>query len=135
MRLVQQPNLRSEDFPDFKSADALFKILNPFFVDLGQILDENIDFSQNIKSVTKSFSSKGIAVPVNFSWPFPKFQPVTLIVTQATKDGTPIAMAAAWSYNASSAIVSISKLVQIEEPSNLAIVNTSTYNFTVRVTV
>ncbi len=135
MRLNQQPLLRAEDFPDFKEANSLFNILNPFFADLSQIFDRNIAFSDNFNSVTKVFSQTGITLPLKFTWPFPKFQPQELTVIKAKIDAVPACFVCSWDYDASNSLVTISELMQVAVPSNLNINSTSKYEFTVRVII
>lgn len=135
MRLNQQPVLRGEDFPDFKEAGSLFNILNPFFADLAQIFDRNLQFTDNFYSVTKTFSQTGVTLPLRFSWPFPKFQPQELTVVKAKVDTVAACLACSWDYDASSGQVSISELMQVAVPSNIATNSTSKYEFTVRVII
>lgn len=135
MKLTQQPNLRAEDFQGWKEADSLFKILNPFFNDVGQILDHNIDFDTNFKAVTKSFNQTGITLPIKFVWPYPKFAPMDLRVIKAKVSKTPVIMLCAWDYNASTSEISISKMVQIVGTTTEAVSSTSVYDFTVRVSI
>lgn len=135
MRLNQQPLLRGEDFPDFKEAGSLFNILNPFFADLAQIFDRNIQFTDNFRAVTQTFSQTGVTLPLRFAWPYPKFSPVELLVVKAKVDNVAACLACSWDYDASSGQISISELMQVAVPSNIAISATSKYEFTVRVII
>ena len=135
MRLTQGLNLRAEDFPEFKEAESLFRALNPFFTDVGNIFDHNIDYTANIKSVTKDYVSTGVQLPIVFEWPFPKFAPAQLSVISARVNNTPSILLAAWEYNASTFEVSISKLFEVTAAGNAAPSNANRYAYIVRVTI
>lgn len=135
MKLAQQPTLRAEDFPDFKDAPRLFTILNPLINNIGQIFDQNIDYSTNVKSVTRSYSQTGVTLPLRFPWPFPKYTPLALSVIQARVNQVAQVLVAAWEYNASTSEVSVTQLIQVGVPNNQTVVSTSKYDFTIRVTI
>lgn len=135
MKLNNQPTLRAEDFPDFKEASKLFFILNPFINNVGQIFNQGIDYQTNFRSITQAYQSTGVTLPFVFSWPFPKFTPVSLDIVQAKVNNTPSILLAAWSFNASTSEVSITRLVEVTSAGIVSISTTSTYEFTVRVTI
>lgn len=135
MKLTQKPLFRAEDFPGWKDSQRLFNALNPFITNLNQILDNNIDYTSNIRSVTRYFSQTGITLPLTFSWPYNGFQPQSLDIVKAKVDGVAACLQAAWDFNASENSISISAVYQLGTTSNTAISETSVYEFTVRVTV
>lgn len=135
MKLSQQPTLRAEDFPDFEDAPRLFTILNPLINNIAQIFDQNIDYTTNVKAVTKTFSQTGVTLPLKFTWPFPKYTPASLAVIQAKINLTPRILVAAWEYNASNYEISVTQLIQVSVPNNEAISANSRYDFTIRVTI
>lgn len=136
MKLNQTTNLRVEDFPSEREwIGRLFTLLNPFVVAVGQILDLNIDFSTNIRSVTKAFDSSSLTVPITFAWPHSGYPPADLTVVKAMSDTTPTVMLAAWEYNASTEEVSITSLYEVTAGTVAAITTGTRYRFTVRVTI
>lgn len=135
MKLTQNPNLRAEDFPKFESAEDLFKILNPFFVDINNVLDQNIDFSENIKSLTKNFVSKGVSLPIKFTWSYPKVTPNSVSIIKAKVDNSPACFVCSWDFDASNSNIVIYEIFQLSGTSIVPISNSSIYNLTIRVTV
>lgn len=136
MKLNQSVNLRVEDFPSEKDwISRLFVTLNPVLNAVNQVLDYNIDFATNIRSVTKAYDTSNLTLPIEFSWPFSAFTPVDLRITQAAVDLTEAVLLPAWSYDASTQVISITSLYHATT-AGLAEVSVGTrYQFTVRVTV
>lgn len=136
MRLREIPNLRLEDFPSQQSwIGRLFSTLNPFIASLNQVLSQNIDFTDNIKAVTKDYVQDQVFQAFSFTWPFKDNAPVELKVTKATKGATqvPTILCAAWSYNKNESLITVSKLIEItlgglEDP-------VGRYQYTIRVSV
>lgn len=135
MKINQVPNFRVEDFPSEQSwIGRMFIQLNPLIQSINQILDENIDFSTNIKAVTRDYSITTFQ-PFNFTWGFPGFTPVDLRVIQANKGSTqtPTILQAAWSYNSTTQLISVTRMVEITESAVAQL--SGSYQFKVRVTV
>ena len=135
MKLTQKPVFRVEDFPTLKEAQKLFSTLNPLITNLNQIFDNNIDFATNIRSVTKNFYQIGITLPTSFTWSHAGFTPQSLQIVKAKVDTIPCAMQAAWDFNASTSLITISAVYILGSSTNTAISATSVYEFTVRVTI
>ncbi len=137
MKLNQSFNLRNEDYPDQSAwIGRLFVVLNTFMTSIAQIFDQNIDFTTNIKSVSKDFDTTSPTYPITFQWPFTQAPPVELRVTVATKDNQAIVLLPAWSYNASTQAISISYLCECTSSGTISATSTGPrYKFTIRVTI
>ena len=136
MKLNQSTNLRVEDFPDQKEwVGRLFVILNAFMGSIEQIIDQNIDYTTNIKAVTKEYDSSSLTVPIKFSWPYPGFPPVELRIAKAMSGTTATVLMPAWEYNASTQEISITALYELSTTATTAIAVGTRYRFTVRVSV
>lgn len=136
MNLIQKPLLRLEDFPQEQQSwlSLLFSQLNPFFTSVFQIINQNIDYSTNIPSVTSaqsisSFQSFGI------KWTFTAYTPGFLTVSNAFNVTTqlPTILLAAWSYDPSKQVVTVSNMLEATAAGNVAL--TGKYTFNVRVSV
>jgi hypothetical protein len=135
MKLTQVPNLRIEDFPgEQKWIGKLFIQLNPFIQSLNQILTSNVDYSTNIRSVTREYSISSFQV-FSFLWNFPEVPPVSVQVIQATQGSarTPTILGLAWSFDNSTRLVTVSRMVEILASSVREL--SGEYQFTVRATV
>lgn len=136
MKINQTTNLRVEDYSDQGQwIGRLFTVLNAFFTEVQNILDQNVDYSTNIRSITREFDTTGLVVPINFSWPFTQAAPASLSIAKAMSGTTAIALIPAWDYNASTKTVSITALYQVVGGVLSAVTNGPRYRFTVRVTV
>lgn len=136
MKLNQTTNLRVEDYPDQAQwIGRLFSVLNPFIRSVQQIFDSNVDFTTNIRSISKSFDTTSLTFPINFAWPFTEVVPSSLEVLSATKGAGAIALVPAWTFDASKNQVSISYLTELSSGGVSAVTSGSRYKFTVRVTV
>lgn len=138
MRLNQNPNLRVEDFSSEQTwIGRLFIQLNPFIQSLNQIVNGNLDFLTNIKSVTRTFvlSFQGTFIPISFLWTFTDDNPNDLTIIRATKTSaqTPTILLPAWSYDIASNTITISRLTEVNASSVSAV--SGDYQFTVRVSV
>ncbi len=135
MKLNQLPNFRVEDFDSEKSwIGKFFTQLNPFVQSVNQVLDQNVDYATNIKSVTRSYTITQF-LPFSFQWPFKDQAPVDLRVTQASKGTqlTPTILLAAWEYDASQLLVSVTRMSEVNAASLSGL--TGRYVFTVRASV
>jgi hypothetical protein len=135
-KLNQPTNLRAEDYPSQTDwIGRLFAVLNPFIQSVQTVFDSNVDFSTNIRSVSKDYDLTQITFPLTFQWPYPQYKPNSLIVCSATKSTSATCLVPAWSYDASSSQVSIAYLTEISSSGVSAMVQGSRYKFTIRVTV
>lgn len=135
MKLTQLPNLRVEDFQSEQSwIGRLFIQLNPFVQAVNQLFDQNVDYTDNIKSVTKQYTVTTFQ-PVSFQWPFSDTAPVDLRIVQALKGTqlTPTILLPAWSFDSTDDQVTIEQLVEVTSSGVSAL--SGRYQFTVRVTV
>ncbi len=111
MRLNQNPNFRVEDFPSEQSwIGKLFVQLNPFIQAVNQLLNLNVDFSANIKSVSKEYAFSTFQ-PFSFLWPYTDLAPSDVRITKAVKgiQKTPTILLAAWSFDAATQQIRISQ--------------------------
>lgn len=134
-KLYQVPSLRVEDFPtENKWIDRLFIQLNPFFSSLSQVITQNVDFSNNIPAVTKSYSITSFS-SFSFKWTFSGYDPVDVRVISATKGSsqTPTILLCAWSYSKTTASITISRIAEVLNGS-VSDIN-GTYSFTIRATI
>lgn len=144
MKLTNIPNYRIEDFPSQQEwIGKLFIQENPFVQSLSQVLDQNIDYSTNIKSVTRSYDITTFQV-FSFTWAFPGFTPVDLRVVKALKGSTqtPTILQAAWAYNSTDQSIRVTRMIELTEYSDsngelhAAVIPLSgRFQFTLRVTV
>jgi hypothetical protein len=136
MNLVQQVILRIEDFPKDQQSwlGSLFTQLNPLFDSINKILNQNIDFSTNIPSVTQSYSIDSFQT-FSMKWNFPDQRPAFLSVGSAYNVATqsPTVLMAAWSYDPSSRLITVSNMLEATVGGNVAL--TGKYTFNVRVSV
>lgn len=135
MNLTQIPNLRVEDFPSEQSwIGKLFSQLNPFLQSLNQVLDSNIDFTTNIRAVTKDYSITQFQ-SFKLAWPFKSNPPVEVRVAKASQGASllPTVLFPAWSYNAGDATITIHQIYEMSKNGFAAA--SGQYTFTLRATV
>lgn len=135
MKLTQVPNLRVEDFPSEQEwIGRLFIQLNPFIQSLNQIFLNNIEFSNNIKSVTREYSISSFQ-EFSFQWPYKDAAPVDVRVVKGFKGSTltPTILLAAWDYSASTSQITISRMVEVNSTSVSEL--SGQYKFSIRATV
>jgi hypothetical protein len=136
-KLNQPTNLRTEDYPDQAAwISRLFAVINPFIRSVQTVFDSNIDFSTNIRSVTKDYDQTSFIFPIVFQWPYTEVKPVSLQVLAATNTTAPTCLIPAWSYDSSKSELSVNYLNEI---SSAGVVSALTqgvrYKFSIRVTV
>ncbi len=135
MKLTQIPNFRVEDFPTEQTwISKLFIQLNPFIQAVNQILNQGVDFSSNIRSVSKDYDITTFQ-PFSFAWPFTEATPVELNVVKSLKGTaqTPTILLAAWRYNATTAQIDVTRMVEVTDTGVATL--SGRYQFSVRVTV
>jgi hypothetical protein len=135
--LNQLPNFRVEDFESERSwIGRLFTQLNPFIQAVNQVFEKNIDFSTNIKSITKPYTLNVTQFQAfNFQWPYTDQVPADLKVTQALKGTqlTPTILLAAWSYDATQNLIQVTRMVEVTNSEVSAM--SGRYQFSIRVNV
>ncbi len=136
MNLTQKVTLRVEDFPDEQRGwlRSLFSQLNPLFSSIDQILNQNIDFSTNIPSVTQSYSIDSFQT-FSIKWAFTGYKPAFLSVSNSYNVATqsPTILLPAWSYDPGSSLITVSNMLEATTAGNVAL--TGKYTFNVRVSV
>lgn len=135
MKMSQVPNLRVEDFPTEKDwIGRLFIVLNAMIQNLNQILDQNIEFESNIRSLTRTYEITTFQ-PFRFTWLYPQNPPVSLSVIQASSGSqqTPTILMAAWEYDATQSLVSVTRMVELGATSVSEL--SGRYKFTIRASV
>lgn len=137
MKLDNVPNFRTEDYPTQQEwISRLFVSLNPFIQSVNQVLTNRVDYTTNIKSVTKDYSLNVVSFQeFSFIWPFKDATPVDLRVVRATKGATqtPTILFAAWSYDATKYSITVSNMVELSGTTLGAM--SGTYQYSIRVTV
>lgn len=135
MKVDQLPNLRAEDFPSEQSwIPKLFVMLNPFIQAVYQAFNNNVDYSTNIKSVTKEYSITTFQ-EFGFLWTFTDSTPNDVRIVKASK-GTqqdPCILLLAWEYDSSTKVVTITRIVEVLESSVGEL--SGSYKFMIRATV
>ena len=135
MKLNQLPNLRVEDFPSQQDwIGRLFTILNPFIQAVNQVFDQGIDFSTNIKAVTREYSINNFQ-SFSLSWPYSNQPPADLRVIKAQK-GTQLSaciLLPAWSYDSTRSLITVSSLVEVSTTGVASL--SGTYKFKIRASV
>ena len=130
-----EPSLRMEDYPKELAGgfSSLFRTLTPFFTSLTAAVNGSIDFVDNISAVTKSYDMTNVQFPVNIQWPFSGKSPVDLRITMASKANVATILIPAWSFDVSTNIISITKILEL--PGMSAPTVGTRYQFTVRATI
>lgn len=135
MKLNQLPNLRTEDFPsEQKWISKLFVQLNPFIQAVNQVINQNLNFGDNLKSVSQTYTITSFQA-FSIAWPYadenPKDVRITTALKGTQKDATILLLA--WKFNSTTRGVDISRIVEVLDSGIFSL--NGTYEFTVRVTV
>jgi hypothetical protein len=136
MKLVQLPNLRAEDFPSEQAwIGRLFVQLNPFIQTVNQVIDQNIDFATNIRSVTQEIQLPSGFQEFSVKWPFPNQKPKDFRITQATKttQKDPCILVCSWSFDSGTDVITCENILELTEDGVSEL--DGQYNFTVRATI
>lgn len=106
----------------------------PFISSLSQVIEGNIDFQANIRSVTRAYDITTFQA-FSFLWPFAGSTPADVRVLSAKKGTaqTPTILLAAWSYDQTTKSISISRLTEVGATSVAEL--SGRYQFTIRATV
>jgi hypothetical protein len=127
--------LRTEDFPGQQEwIPKLFNQLNPLIQSLGVVINGSIDFTSNIRSVTKDYTLTTFQ-EIKFQWPYKDYPPQDLRVTQAAKgtQQTPTILLPSWKYNAANAEITVTSLLEATSSGVGSL--SGRYQFTIRVSV
>lgn len=136
MKLNQVPNFRVEDYQSEQSwINRLFVNLNPFIQAVNQVLNGNVDFLTNIKSVTKDYDISNFQ-PFDFTWPYQDAVPNCVEVIKSKKGSslTPTILLAAWEYDATDLTINITRMLELTDTPSIAALS-GRYQFTIRATV
>lgn len=121
---------RMEDFPSQRDwIGKLFLPINTILTQVAAAMDAQVTLGENVPTFTKVISGNTLSLPQRFQF-VGSFTPTQMIIAQATKDGTPIAMAGAWSINGDA--ITVSKLYEITEDGNIPISAGSKYSIALR---
>ncbi len=121
---------RMEDFPSQRDwIGKLFLPINTILTQLASTMNAQVNFGDNIPTFTKVLSASSLTLPQTFQFAG-SFVPVQMIVAQATKDGTPIAMVGAWTISGDT--ITVNKLYEIAATGNIPVASGSKYNITLR---
>lgn len=135
MKLNQSPTFRVEDYPSESTwISKLFVNINPFISAVNQVFDQNVDFSTNIKSVTKDYQISTFQ-EFSFTWPFDKTTPADLRVIKSVKGSlqTPVILMASWEFDKNTNLITVTSMVEIGASSVSPL--SGTYSFTIRATI
>lgn len=135
MFIRNEPSLRMEDYPKELASGfaSLFRTLTPYFASLTSTINGSVDFTDNIAAVTKSYDMTNVQFPINIQWTFTGKSPVDLRVTKASAANVATILIPAWSFDVSTNIISITKL--LEAPAMALPAIGTRYQFTVRATI
>ena len=90
-------SFRLEDFPTQREwIGTLFLPLNAVLLEVTQALNAQVTFGDNIPAMTRVISGSNLSLPQSFKVEG-SFVPSQMVVAQAVKAGSPIAMVGAWS--------------------------------------
>lgn len=135
MKMNQVPNLRVEDFPSESTwIGRLFIQLNPFIQSVNQVFENDVDFSTNIKSLTRDFDITTFQ-EFSFTWPFTGTSPVDLRVVKALKGSaqSPTILLASWKFDSTNDLITVTRLVEVTDVGVAQL--SGRYRFSIRVTV
>jgi hypothetical protein len=136
MKLDQNTNLRVEDYADqAKWIGRLFVTLTGFITQVQRIFDNNIDYTTNIRSTTRSYDTTALSFPVAFEWPYKQADPADLTVIKAMAGTDATVLIPAWSFDASTREISIEYMTEVSASGVAAPVTGTRYRFTVRATI
>ncbi len=137
MRLFNQVVFRTEDYPsEQKWIPKFFTQLQPFLTSVATIINGNIDFATNIRSVTQNYNLNIVSFqPFSFQWGYKDVVPNQVQVIQASKGTgqTPCVLLCAWSYSFSTGAITINSMVEVSTTGVSAL--SGKYLFNVRATV
>ncbi len=134
-QLNQLPNLRVEDFPSEQAwINRLFVQLNPFIQSVSNLFSNNIDYSTNIKSISRDYDITSFR-EFSFLWTFTDSVPLDVRAIKAFKGSqqTPTILLVAWAYDLTTKNITISRMVEVNDATVSAL--SGRYQFTIRATV
>ena len=136
MKIPSSPLLRSEDYDSSVQSwiGRLLSPLNTFITNVTNAINGGLTFSDNMRGLQKSLSFvySSNTLPITFAFSF-SGTPTALQVVNATENGTPTIVQAAWSYSGST--LKISDLVKLSSGAASALTSGATYNLTIRASV
>jgi len=123
--------LRLEDFPNQRDwISTLFLPLNQVLEQVTQAQNGQITAGDNIPTFTKVISGSNLTLPQSFK--MGDFTPSQMVVAQAVKAGTPIAMVGAWSVSGDT--ITVSQLFEVSASGNTAIASGTKYSIVLKFT-
>lgn len=122
---------RLEDFPNQRDwIGTLFLPLNQTLEQVCQALNGQITAGDNIPTFTKVITGSNLTLPMTFK--MGTFSPTQMVVAQAVKAGSPIAVVGAWSVSGDT--ITVSKLYEVSEAGNAPVSSGTKYSITLRFT-
>lgn len=132
MKISPFSPFRTEDFPTQRDwIPTLFLPLNNVLSQVTQALTAQLSIPENIPGFTKVISGSNIRLPQTFLKEG-SFTPSQMVVAQAFKAGSPIAMLGAWSVDGDT--VTVSQLFEVNESGMLPIDPATKYVVNLRFT-
>jgi hypothetical protein len=124
-------SFRVEDFPTEQTwIQNLFLPLNNILGQVTRALNGGVTVPDNIPGFTKTLSGQSITLPQVFRYEG-KFTPTALSI-QGFKNGSAIALVAAWSVSGDT--ITVSKLFEITASGNTAVASGTSYQIQLRFT-
>lgn len=123
---------RLEDFATQREwIGTLFLPLNNVLSEVTQALNGRITAGDNIPSFTKVLSGSNLTLPQSFKVDG-TFTPSQMVVAQAFRAGTPIAMVGAWSQSGDT--ITVSQLFEVSETGNTLLASGTKYSISLKFT-
>lgn len=122
---------RLEDFPNQRDwIGTLFLPLNQTLEQVCQALNGQVTAGDNIPTFTKVITGSNLTLPMTFK--MGTFSPTQMVVAQAVKAGSPIAMVGAWSVSGDT--ITVSKLYEVSEAGNAPVSSGTKYTIALKFT-
>lgn len=123
---------RLEDFPTQRDwIETLFFQLNQVLTQVTQALNGQITAGDNIPAFTKVISGSNLTLPLTFKLDG-SFTPTQMMVAQAFKAGSPIAMIGSWAQSGDT--ITVNQLFELTQTGNSPIDSSYKYTITLRFT-
>lgn len=110
---------------------TLFLPLNSVLSQVTEALNGQITAGDNIPAFTKVLSGSNLTLPQSFQVGA-NFTPTQMVIAQAVKAATPIAMVGAWSQSGDT--ISVSKIFEVSEEGNIPLASGTKYSIVLRFT-
>lgn len=123
---------RLEDFPTQREwISTLFLPLNSVLSQISQALNGQVTFGENIPTFVKTVSGSNLTLPLSFQFEG-AFTPTSMVVAQAFRAGSPIAMVGSWALSEDT--ITVPHLFELTEDGNVPLTTGEKYTITLRFT-